>query len=360
MGITWESVANAQQYKAMRKALIETAFEQLAIVSDIFFPNTNLGKEKTYQYVEQALTDKNKNTPLSLFDTIGNIYVSEANPYTLSDGIFKFDSNGNIDILNSSYISKLNSSGAHLGVFSLRNFAGLPIVGLDLELGREFLYVSSKNFNFQKTVILKIKTDFSASSFRELDHSNAFLSPQIAVSESKIYGDFVSGDRSSASINYPPVDGGAVRSYENGFDSFFISDIFSLETDNAGHFYYRLTDVDEEFHRLGQILRFDLETPEWKTLDSNPYFTNVHYRIGTDYSGSLYTLDFLTGGFNIVRRDSEFMDQKRIALPRTMNPTTMFFSDSGETALVIDSNTIHRYIFTKKESVANFYEEKIG
>ncbi|PJZ53438.1 hypothetical protein [Leptospira adleri] len=133
-----------------------------------------------------------------------------------------------------------------------------------------------------------------------------------------------------------------------------------METNNAGHFYYRLTDVDEEFNRLGRILRFDLETPGWKTLDSNPYFTDVHYRIGTDYSGSLYTLDFLTGGFKIVRRDSEFMDQKRITLPRTMNPTTMFFSDSGETALVIDLNTIHRYIFTKKESVTNFYEEKIG
>ncbi|PJZ53439.1 hypothetical protein [Leptospira adleri] len=208
--IKWEAVNNAQQYKAMRKALIETAFEQLAIVSDIFFPNTNLGAERTYQYVVQALTDKNKNTPLSSFGTIGNIYFSEVNPNTLSDRIFKFDSNGNIYILNYSYVSKLNSKGAHLGVFSLPNFAGLPIVGLNLEWGRGFLYVSAKNFKFQRTVILKIKTDFSASSFRELDHSNAFPSPQIAVSESKIYSDFVFGDRSSASINYPPVDGGAV------------------------------------------------------------------------------------------------------------------------------------------------------
>ncbi|TGK14613.1 hypothetical protein [Leptospira stimsonii] len=257
------------------------------------------------------------------------------------------DSNGNIYILNSSYISKLNSNGAHLGVFPLPNFAGLSILGLDLELDRDFLYVSAKNFDFQKTVLLKVKTDFSTFTSREIENSNAFFSPQIAVSESKIYNDIISGDLSSARIRYAPIEGGTNQSYENVFNTFFISDVFSLETDNAGHLYYHLTDFDEELNQLGRILRFDLDTLGWKALDSSAYDTNVHYQIGTDLSGNLYTLDFLTGGFKIVKRDSEFLEKKRISLPQTMNPITMFLSGSGESAFVIDSKNLHRFTFSK-------------
>ncbi|PJZ24382.1 hypothetical protein CH352_16180 [Leptospira hartskeerlii] len=241
-------------------------------------------------------------------------------------------------------ITKLNSNGAHLSSFILPSFQGSAIQGADMEIDGDFLYISGRNDSDTK-VLVKVKTDFTGVTTRNLPANSFVPFTNIAVTDGKVFSDFVDfGEEDTFTyLNFSSVNGGGEGNFvDQTYRESFILSTDELETDYAGIFYHMITALGESGDLHTSISKFNSKTLEWNNLVQSA--TTPFQQITTDKSGNLYTLEGTSNsGYKIFKRDSNFTELNQTSIPTNqISPSAFYVSDTGDSSFLATPLSLHK------------------
>lgn len=256
------------------------------------------------------------------------------------------DESGNLYVLHSNFISKHNSNGAHLRNISLPLFSGRPILGKDLEIEGNTLYVSGSEDIGGTRVLARIKTDLSSSQANTFQADIGFGRTNIAIANGTVFNDVLTfeGDDTLLYIGSVSSTGGVVNYSGSTIRKVFIQETYELETDAAGNL-YSFFDGFNETEEFVAVYKFNVAASTWTPLADATDLP--HLQIGTDKLGNLYSVDRNAGntGYDLVQRDGSFTEKKRLSLGAGLTPGTLYVGNPERDIYLANSDGLHRFAF---------------